>query len=138
MKILELLTSKRKTGNFGEKQAVRFLKKNGYKILKQNYVANGHEIDIIAEDKNYLVFAEVKTRTSGSKSIFEARPASSVTPDKQRKIISASKAYINFVKTSKQIRFDIIEVIISKDNDVESISHLVGAFNSDTAYKRSK
>ena len=63
MKILELLTPKRKIGNRGEKEACRFLKKNGYKIKRTNYVANGHEIDVIAENAKTLAFIEVKTRT---------------------------------------------------------------------------
>ena len=136
MKILDLLTQRRKTGNFGENEACIFLKRNGYKILKRNYVANGYEIDIVAENSDYLVFVEVKTRTEGHENPKEPRPASSVTPEKQRKIISAAKAYIGFAHPKKQIRFDIIEVIASKDKKVKSFSHLIGAFNADTAYRR--
>ena len=136
MKILELLTQRRKTGNKGEKEACRYLKKHRYKILCTNYVANDHEIDIIAENADTLVFVEVKTRTEGHENPKEPRPASSVTQEKQKKIISASKAYINYARTSKQIRYDVIEVIISKDSKKCRVSHLIGTFNADTAYKR--
>ena len=47
MKILDILTPNRKKGNIGERAAVRFLRKNGYKILERNYVALGSEIDEI-------------------------------------------------------------------------------------------
>ena len=99
MKILELLTQKRKTGNKGEKEACRYLRKHKYKIKCTNYIANGYEIDIIAENSDTLVFVEVKTRSEGRDNPKEPRPASSVTPEKQKKIISASKAYINFAHT---------------------------------------
>ena len=136
MKILELLTPKRKIGNRGEKEACRFLRKNGYKIKRTNYVANGHEIDVIAENAETLAFIEVKTRTEGYENPKEPRPASSVTPEKQRKIISAAKAYITYAHTNKQLRFDVIEVILSKKGKNATVSHLIGAFNADTAYKR--
>ena len=86
MNILKILTVKREIGNIGELAAVKFLRKNGYKILERNYVAAGYEIDIIAENRDYTVFTEVKTRTLGAQSPKEARPASSVTPEKQRKL----------------------------------------------------
>ncbi len=53
-----------KLGEKGEELAVRFLKKKGYKIIKQNYKTRIGEIDIIARDGNALVFIEVKTRES--------------------------------------------------------------------------
>lgn len=136
MKILELLTAKKVVGNLGEAEAAKYLKKNGYKIVKTNYVADGHEIDIIAENCDTLAFVEVKTRTYGKENPNEPRPASSVTPEKQRKIIQAAKTYISFTRPEKQIRFDVIEVIVSKDKKKCNISHLIQAFNADTAYRR--
>ena len=87
MKILELLTEKKRTGNAGETAAAKFLKKQGYKILKRNYEALGYEIDIIAANKEFTVYCEVKTRTLGHENPKEPRPASAVTPEKQRKIL---------------------------------------------------
>ena len=88
MDILKIKTPKRKLGSFGEKIARRYLRRHGYRIKAKNFVADDHEIDLIAEDKSTLVFVEVKTRNVKSLGKIEMRPASSVTPEKQRKIIN--------------------------------------------------
>lgn len=141
MKILEIKTVKRLLGNLGERAACRYLKRNGYRIVKRNFVADSHEIDIIASNKDTLVFVEVKTRTIGKESPNEPRPASSVTPEKQRAIISAAKMYAAFNPTNKKKRFDVIEVYV-KDNlkrkRVAEIKHLVNTFNVNTAFPKRK
>jgi len=137
MKILEILTKNRKTGNFGENAAVKHLKKNGYKILERNYVACGKEIDIIALRRDCIAFVEVKTRSECGSTLLEPRPASSVTPEKQRGIINCAKAYVATKHiTDKLMRFDIIEVLYRGDGEcrtVASLSHLENAFNYNTA-----
>ena len=50
------------TGDSGEQLAKEYLKKNGFQILKTNYKTNIGEIDIIAKQKDFVVFVEVKTR----------------------------------------------------------------------------
>lgn len=136
MKILEILTEKRKLGNVGERAAARYLKRHGYKILKRNYVAVGFEIDIIAENKTTLAFVEVKSRSDSSLGNSEARPASSVTPDKQRKIITAAKFYIGARKLDKHVSLDVIEVYLTdsrRGKKVREIRHLENTFNKNTA-----
>jgi len=132
MKILEILTPKRKLGNFGEKLALRHLKKQGYRILERNYVAAGHEIDIIAEDRQYIVFVEVKTRNSDESD--DIRPSLAVTPDKQRKIIAAASYYYKFLYTDKMLRFDVIEIYVH--GKTHTINHMEGAFNMNSAKER--
>ena len=136
MKILELLTKKRSLGNRGEKEACRYLKKHGYKILRRNFVAEDAEIDIVAECAEATVFVEVKTRTREAQSPHEARPACAVTPEKQRKIIRASKFFPRNPK--KAMRFDVIEVIYSREDEVRpiEINHLISTFNYNTAHRR--
>ena len=136
MKILEILTERRKIGNVGEAAAAKYLKKNGYKILKKNFVALGYEIDVIAYNREYIVFCEVKTRTVGRENSKEPRPASSVTPDKQKKIIAAANHYNTDKKYTRKMRFDIIEVFVDEQKSVRNLCHLESAFTSDTAYKR--
>ena len=136
MKILQLLTKKRSLGNKGENEACRYLKKHGYKILKRNFIAEDAEIDIVAECREATVFVEVKTRTKELMSPKEPRPASAVTPEKQRKILKTSKFFPK--NPNKAMRFDIIEVIYSERDPrcpVE-INHLVSAFNFNSAYRR--
>ena len=134
MNILKVLTERRKTGNLGEDAAAKLLKKHGYKILARNYEAVDSEIDIIAENKSTTVFVEVKTRTLGHESPKEPRPASSVTPDKQRKIITAAKYFLGTHRTGKRVRFDIIEVYVDEKKKVQKILHLESAFNYNTAH----
>ncbi len=136
MKILELLTDKKKTGNIGEAAAAKFLKKQGYKILKRNYEALGYEIDIIAGNTEFTVYCEVKTRTLGRENQKEPRPASAVTPEKQRKILAAAKYYNANKNLSRKMRFDILEVWVDEKNTIKSISHIQGAFNSNTAFSK--
>ena len=136
MKILNVLTPKRRLGNIGERYARKHLKKKGYKILEKNYVAIDTEIDIIAESKDAIAFVEVKTRTEGTQSPFEPRPASSITPEKQRKIISAAKYYLATKDVTKHVRLDVIEVYVTDKQKKSRIVHMENAFNLNTAYRK--
>jgi len=72
---------KKELGKKGEEVAIRFLKKSGYRILSRNYVCKLGEIDVIAKEKDTLVFVEVKTRTSTT----FGPPQLAVNPTKQRR-----------------------------------------------------
>lgn len=138
MKILDVKTEDRRLGDFGEGEAVKLLRRSGYRILERNYVAFDHEVDIIAECADAIAFIEVKARTADYKNPREPRPASAVTPKKQRAIISAAKVYIAFHPPKKHIRFDIIEVYANKCEGggwaLREIKHLKGAFDNNTAH----
>ncbi len=137
MKILEILTPKRIVGNIGERAAAKYLRRKHYKILKMNFVGDGHEIDIIAKKDGITVFVEVKTRTLGHENPKEPRPASSVTPEKQRSIISAARVYLSLSHSEGKKRFDIIEVYLKEDKKkVADIRHLENTFNTNSAYQR--
>lgn len=136
MNILNILTGKRIVGNIGEDAAARFLKKKGYKILERNFVASGHEIDIIAGNKEYICFVEVKTRTQGLENPLEPRPASAVNAEKQRSIIAAAKAYFAYENREKRKRFDIIEVFVNEHKKVKEITHIEDAFRADSCSTR--
>lgn len=105
------------TGRFGEDLAVKLLRKKGYKILERNYRAGHNEIDIIAENKEYTVFVEVKTRTEHPVYGFEyGDPSQAVNSAKQRRTVQAAKAYLykrdGNEEHDRMIRFDIIEVYL--------------------------
>ena len=137
MNILKILTKNRQTGDLGENEAVKLLRKKGYRILERNYTASGAEIDIIAKKKNVTAFIEVKTRNIKNLGKFEARPASAVTPEKQRKIIKATGYYSRRKVKDCRLRFDVIEVYLEdsdKGQKVKDIKHLEGAFDLNTAY----
>ena len=104
-----------KRQQFGKKSedlAVWYLKKNGYKILEQNYRTRLGEIDIIARDKKTLVFVEVKSR----RSIRYGSPKWSVTHQKQRKISMVALQYLKKTRqTDTAARFDVVAVISNRD-----------------------
>lgn len=137
MNILKVLTPKRIIGNFGERKAASFLRRKGYKILERNYTANNAEIDIIAMKENITAFIEVKTRNIKHLGEKEARPASSVTSEKQRKIIKAANYYYSHTRPQTRLRFDVIEVYTEDGrlgSKVKEIKHLEGAFDLNTAF----
>ena len=133
MEILKVKTEKRRLGDLGEKLAAKYLKKQGYKILERNYVAEGNEIDIIASRAELIAFVEVKTRSFKSGEALS--PAAAVTPEKQRKIIKTAKCYTAFACQDKLLRLDVIEVILD-GKKAKEINHIENAFNFNSAYKR--
>lgn len=137
MKILEILTPRRKTGNIGEAAAAKYLKKQGFRILERNFSTDNAEIDIIAKKDNLIAFVEVKTRTLGHENPKEPRPASAVTAEKQRKIIRAASYYLNHNRQNARSRFDIIEVFLEENKKKpKEIKHLTAAFDLNTAYAK--
>ena len=133
MNILKILTDKRKTGNKGEDETAKHLKKHGYKIVARNYVAGNHEIDIIAENKEYICFVEVKTRTVGKNGDTEVRPAAAVSAEKQSSVISAARFYLGGFFDPRMARFDVCEVYLEKDGSLSKINYIENAFNFNTA-----
>jgi len=115
--------NKRKIGNFGESIAKNYLLKKNYEILCTNFATSYGEIDIIAKDKAYVVFIEVKYRRSLS---FGA-PREAIINTKKEKITLAATAYIEQNNlTDTDFRFDVIE-IFNKGKEVV-IEHIVNAF----------
>ena len=138
MNILKILTSNRLTGNIGEREAAKFLKKSGYKILEKNFVFENAEIDIIARKENVIAYVEVKAQTVGHENSKKSRPSAAVTPDKQRKIIKAASAYAARYGRGFRSRFDVIEVFLEKTKKgtaAADIKHLVGTFDINPAYQ---
>lgn len=110
---------KKIVGQKFENLAVNYLKNKGYTILKQNYRNTLGEIDIIAKDADYLVFVEVKYRTS----LKFGRPAEAVSFYKQNKIRQVATLYLKSKKMlNSLVRFDCIEIL----ND--EINHIIDAF----------
>ena len=129
MNILKVLTDKRLKGNIGENAVCKYLKRRKYKILERNYVAGGHEIDIIAEEKEHICFVEVKTRTEGAKNPYGISPREHVDKRKQESIISAARVYSAMCYGRKKFRFDVAEVYLDKDKNVKEINYLENAFS---------
>jgi len=112
----------KKTGNYGENVIKGYLYNKGYDIILQNYKANGYEIDIIAKQKEYIVFIEVKYR----KSLKFGRPLEAITHHKIKHIINCAYAYLAEYNISDTFcRFDVIEVF---GKEFLTINHIENAF----------
>jgi len=116
--------NKREIGNYGEELASRFLKDLGYEVIEQNFQFGHGEIDIIAKDKDTLVFVEVKYR----KSLEYGVPEDAITKTKQKLIRRTAEAYLykNNIK-DQQCRIDFIAILHLKDSKPQ-INHIINAF----------
>lgn len=110
-------------GERGEALAIDFLTRKDMKILEHNYRTRQGEIDIIAYDRGTIVFVEVKSRLNHKYG--DAMEA--VDELKQRKIYQTAKSYLHREKRyHSNCRFDVIEVYLGKDTE---INHIVHAFD---------
>ena len=116
------MTEAHNLGSRGEDLAAEHLRKKGYRILQRNWRTGKLEIDIIAENRDFIVFAEVKTRSED----FLMHPVTAVNREKQRSMIFAADRYIISHNIKKDSRFDVITVI-KKDGSHE-IEHIENAF----------
>lgn len=123
------LTLKKMRGNFGEEKVAKFLIKNKFKIIKRNYNCKFGEIDIIAENKDLIIFVEVKTRNFTQ----IVAPQFSVDYKKQKRIMMTAHNFLTEYKSSKQPRFDVAEVIIDSLNNF-SINYIDNAFQQESDY----
>ena len=98
-------------GRIGANIIADYITKLGYKVVERNFECNQGEIDIVAKDKEELVFIEVKTRTD----ISYGEASEAVTDTKKRHLINSIKYYIYKQKLENQpIRIDVAEVYINK------------------------
>ena len=103
-----VIRNKRELGSYGEKIAMDFLQKNNYKIISRNFrVGRWGEIDIIAQDGEYICFIEVKTR----RGLTYGAPSEAVTKSKQANIRKLACVFLdrNDFKGSG-VRFDVVEI----------------------------
>jgi len=118
------VSSHLQVGADGEDAAVKYLKKQGLKILERNVRIPGGEIDIIARDRQFLVFVEVKTSTQTA----FGNPENWVTPRKQKQLGRLAAAYLQRQKFEDQdCRFDVVGVRIFNGNK-PVVTHLENAF----------
>lgn len=95
------------TGRMGEEIAVTYLQQNGYQIIEKNFECRQGEIDIIAKEKNEIVFIEVKTRSSALYGL----PKEAVDKIKKKHIYRSAEYYIYRKHLENYpIRIDVIEI----------------------------
>lgn len=105
-------------GNRGEDAALEFLLQKGYVLIARNYRYKRSEIDLIVQKENWLVFVEVKMRSSHAYGF----PEESVDAAKRKKILEGAAQYLMETNWQGNVRYDI--VAISKNK----IEHFEDAF----------
>lgn len=113
--------NRRGIGTRYEQEAAAFLKSRGYELLEHNYYCRLGEIDLIAREGGYLVFAEVKYRRTP----MWGCAAASVNRAKQRKIYQCAKMYMkqHGISFYHPVRFDVIAV---DGNEITLIKNAFG------------
>ncbi len=109
-------------GKRSEIIATDYLKEKGYKILEVNYKNKIGEIDIVAQDKDYIVFVEVKARLSQK----FGHPFEAIDERKQQKIHAVASLYlVQNRKYGKPCRFDAISILGLENPEIR---HIIDAF----------
>lgn len=113
-------------GNRGERAAVKYLHRQGFQILARQSRSRIGEIDIIARDGDWIVFVEVKTRSSSAAGL----PVEAVTPAKQQQLTRAALAWLKRRGLlDHRARFDVI-AIVWRDSGDPDIAHYRHAFEA--------
>lgn len=114
------------TGRWGEALAAAYLEKKKYTLVACNYTCRWGEIDLIVQNKAYLVFVEVKLRKSDA----FAKASDFVDLRKQTRIRTTAEFYLATHETELQPRFDVVEIYATQGTDTKKpqITHLEDAF----------
>jgi len=123
---LQRFFTKRPLGQRGEALAARYLRRRGYKILARGERLFPGELDLVALDRDTIVFVEVKTRRSAD----AGHPAEAVTSAKQRRL---TRLAVTFLKRHGLLehpaRFDVV-AITWPDRGRPTIEHFESAFDA--------
>ncbi len=110
-----------KTARIGEDVACKFLEKQGFKIIERNFRKSYGEIDIIAIERDTLVFIEVKTRITSE----FGTPLDAITPWKLKTLVKTAQFYkLTHPKLPESLRIDAVSIRLSDKYINECIEHV--------------
>jgi putative endonuclease len=119
-------TSTADTGQLGERIAAEYLADQEYEILVKNYRKSFGEVDIIAREREVLVFVEVKTRQASA----YCSPLEAVDVRKQRRLSRTAQEYLLSRRMEDfPARFDVIAIVLNQNNQPATIEHIRDAFD---------
>jgi len=97
----------RTTGASAEDRAAAALEAAGYSIVARNWRCSAGELDLIARERDVLVFVEVRSRWSAA----HGHAAEMVSPGKQRQVTRIAGLYLAIARPRyAQVRFDVVAV----------------------------
>lgn len=113
-------------GAKGEAMVARFLQGKGFDVVNRNYQCRFGEIDIIAENNEYILFVEVKTRKENSAVPIEE----AVDIHKRKRLILTAEDYLSKTPSDKQPRFDVALVVVKENTNGSgySLKYIENAF----------
>ena len=123
----------REIGKIGEDIATQYLEKIGYQIVEKNFQCKLGEIDIIAKDKDEVVFVEVKSR----KILSYGKPADAVNGIKKKHIYRTAQYYL-LIHNQLDVytRIDVIEIYLNEEK--YRLNHIKQAIMDKTYEPKSK
>ena len=112
-------------GARGERAAARFLKRRGYKIVAHGERSRFGELDLVAIERETIVFVEVKTRISH----IAGHPTEAIGPEKRRKLTQLALVFLKRHDLLEyRARFDVVAITWPKDARRPVIEHFENAF----------
>ncbi len=115
-------------GKLGEKEAQKFLKKRGYRIRETGFRCRHGEIDIIARQKDYLVFVEVRTKSN----LDFGTPEESITQAKKERLIASALTYTNTHQNIPSLwRIDVVAIELDDKGQTKRIELIENAVEQD-------
>lgn len=116
-------------GRRGEDTAAAYLERRGYTLIARNWRTRGGELDIIAQEGEWLVFVEVRTRSARREGddLTAGSPEESVTRAKQARLAALAGAYLFEHPWDGPTRIDVIALELASDGAVVRLNHLQDA-----------
>jgi putative endonuclease len=123
--------NRQEVGKLGEKAARKFLKKRGFRIRETGFRCPHGEIDIVAQQKDYLVFVEVRTKTS----LDFGTPEESITQAKKKKLIASALTYTStHEKLPALWRIDVVAIELDDKGKTKRINLIENAIEQDPRF----
>ena len=114
-------------GDRGEREAARYLRRRGYRILARKLRTRFGELDLIARDGGTIVFVEVKTRSTNQ----AGHPTEAITPAKQRRLTQLALAFLKrHGLLEHRVRFDVVSIVWSSESRSPTLEHFPNAFEA--------
>ena len=111
--------NKTEVGRLGEKLAKKYLEKKGFRILEQNWRTRYAEIDLVARQKDVLVFVEVRTKVGEQ----FGTPEETLNSRKLQKVKRNAFSYASHVKWDKLYRIDAVCIVLGENDSLQRINH---------------
>jgi len=121
----DFFTKRVELGRKGEEIAADFLEDAGYNILKRNYRIGHSDIDVLAQNRETLVFVEVRTKSKGDNGM----PEDSLTAKKLKRMRHTAELYIAFHNYKGPARLDAVCIILNDSDRVTHLEHYTGVLS---------